>query len=432
MLDYNKESEKVNRDFNGTYWQTLGVEAMDAPAARSIAARNDAQQGAKTVSPPSPNRGGVKYGGISDKSLSSMDLDFIHPSSGLDYLCYGIFGYWRAPHILEIIKQYKDDGKNCLNLNGFEFELLPGGLRDGMFYDYVLIFHGVKILINAAPSGTIAPIRVHVPGLVLLQCDWRAVVADIFDVLERIGFAWERTTVSRADLQVTLKIPFGTVAVDMLCTKRVVTDCRGDLVHYRQLTTGDASTVWYRSRTIQLCAYNKTLEMQLGKAGADYTNVWNRMYGEPVEPLSRVEFRLRSDALRRWGITSLEDLEDLLPSVVERLTNVWFRVLKSPKVRGHEAGAKLSPIWSKVRAAFLRTFDGSVKQIVPVRRLKSADPIQLIQQARGCMAAAVPFLARSPASSDLKDAFDDLTRLIKSGLDEKIQERCRQFFRRAT
>lgn len=427
-----KKKSTPNCEFSQTYWLDLGrTDEKERRGASDCRAQRDAA-GAFDAPPGSPNRGGGKYGGFCSNSCCDKDLDYIHPSSGLDYLCFGLYGYWRAPHLLALLEEAKNNCSDCIKLAGYEFGLSSCGLRDGIYYPFVLEFHGVKILILPDASGSIAPVRVHVPGLVLLQCDWRAVVADVLDVLERLGFAYERSTVSRCDIQVTLRMAFGDLSSDMLASRRVVTDCRGDLVHYRNLTTGDATTVWYRSNTIQLCAYDKTGELHSGKAGTDYYNIWCRLFGDSPEPLSRVEFRLRSDALRRWGVTSLEDLDEMLPAVAHRLTSVWFRVLKCSKVRGHEREAALSPIWSKVRSAFLKIYDGTIKTIVPVRRHRAADPIQLIQQARGCMAAAVPFLARSPSQEDLKDAFDDVTRLIKTGLDDKIQEKCIQFFRRTT
>lgn len=420
-----------NKEFSRTFWQHVGRNAQESASPALIRGSEGAGDRAEGIAPRAPNRGGDKYPQIDSNSLSGMDLGFIHPSSGVDYLCFGVYGHFRAPHVLESILDYKRREYTEIRLCGVDFELSPGGLRDGIYYPIVLTWHGVKLLFLPTATDTIAPVRVHVPGLVLLQCDWRAVVAEVFDLLERLSFFVERTTVSRVDLQVTLAMPFGSVASDMR-SRRVVTDCRGDRVSYDNLQTGETSTVWYRSRTVELCAYNKTLELQDNKAGADYFNVWNGLYGTPSEPLSRIEFRLRSDALRRWGVTSLEDLDDLIPSIADRLTSVWFRVLKSSKVRGHENEAELSACWTRVRAAFLRVFDGSIKPIVKRQQVKRADPVRLVQQARGCIAAAVPFLASSPSKEDLCQAFEELTRQIGNGLDDRIQEKCREFFRLRT
>ena len=428
MSYYNQNSENVNKDFNAPTFWLKESKAAAPPIASGCAGRAPERTADGVLCPPLTNRGDDKYIDSNVSSFNSKGLrsDFVHGSSGVDFLCFGCYGSWRYEEFLDTLQRSKNDGLESVNLCGTVCRLSPSGGREGVYYPFLLTWHGVQILINPNASGTIAPVRVHVPGLVLLQADWRLVVANVFALLESWGFILEDTTVSRVDFQLTFRGDFGKLAADV-CSDRVVTDCRGDRVVYANLKTLKPDTVWFRSNTVELCIYDKSVELQSPKLSNDYKNAWARLYALDDSRLCRVEFRLKSDALRRYGVRTLEQLEDLMPSVVDRLTSTWFRVLKRPKVRGHENTAELSPLWAQIRAGFARVFDGRLKELVPIKRRKTAQYNRLLSIARGCLASAVPLVAEGARAVDFDSGYQVVIAELLHGLPDKCKKQLYEY-----
>lgn len=432
MANYNQKSANVKPEFNSpTFWLKESQTAAANAAAERAGASADAAPG--VLDPPLTNRGDDKYrgNGAKVKRYKGLSADFIHGSSGVDFLCFGVYGKWRYEEILDTLQRAKNDGLESIKLFGVVCQLSPSGAREGVYYPFLLKWHGVQILISPTASGTIAPIRVHVSGLVLLQADWRVVVAAVFALLENWQFEIEYTTVSRVDLQVTFRGDFVRLAADVT-SDRVVTDCRGDRVTYCNVHTMKPDTVWYRSNTLELCIYDKSVELQSNKVANDYKQTWARLYDLQEAGLCRVEFRLKSDALRRWGVRTLEELEDLMPSIVNRLTSTWFRVLKRPKVRGHENNAELSALWGQIRAAFSRVYDGSLKQLTPIKRQKTAHYKRLLSIARGCISSALTQAAEGARQTDFEAGYKSVIGDLLQGLPDKCKKQLFEYLQYST
>ncbi|MDR2116566.1 MAG: hypothetical protein LBP87_09315, partial [Planctomycetaceae bacterium] len=108
--------------------------------------------------------------------------------------------------------------------------------------------------------------------------------------------------------------------------------------------------------------------------------------------VTRIEFRLRRDALRSLKIDTIKDLFHKESALVEWLTSHWFRILEKPRVRGHENTASIHPLWVEVRYLFKRYFPGSDVKREPVTWSRNdsvpCDPVALERQAAGCIASA--------------------------------------------
>lgn len=427
MTNYNQESDIVKVDFNApTFWALVNKQAQAAADRSTACAPGRASESDPPTSgtcPPSPNRGDDKYQRNESKGISNNALSvkkFVHGSSGVDYLCFGVYGRFKI-EIEDILRRAKNEGLESVKICGTACRLEPGGCREGVYYPFVLVWHGVRILIKPDAGGTIAPVRVHVPGLVLLQTDWRLVVGAVFDLLESWRYIVDYTTVSRVDLQVTLRMNFDRLAREVR-SARVVTDCRGSRREYIDLKTQQYETIWFTSNTMELCVYNKSVELQSNKVSNDYKQAWGRFFDEDEPNLSRVEFRLKSDALRRYGVRTLEQLEDLLPSIVDRLTFTWFRVLKGAKIRGSEREQPISPEWRVVRAAFAQVFDGDLKTLEPIKKQENKRAARLIKIARGCLASAVPLVSDGAT----RENFESSYKRVVAELLHELPEKCKK------
>jgi hypothetical protein len=107
-------------------------------------------------------------------------------------------------------------------------------------------------------------------------------------------------------------------------------------------------------------------------------------------PITRVEFRLGRDALKCFGVNTVKDLQERERAIFDLLTMDWLRILKDPKVRGHENTAELHPIWERVRTLFMTYFSGAEVESVEWQRKDktSCDPVALKKQALGCLSKA--------------------------------------------
>jgi hypothetical protein len=110
-------------------------------------------------------------------------------------------------------------------------------------------------------------------------------------------------------------------------------------------------------------------------------------------PITRVEFRLRRDSLRAMDIHNIADLLLRETSLVDWLTDRWFRLLELPKVRGHENTAAIHPIWAEVQKSFRQWFPGKEDENVTVEwhrtETTSCDSTALLKQAVGCLGKVV-------------------------------------------
>ena len=102
------------------------------------------------------------------------------------------------------------------------------------------------------------------------------------------------------------------------------------------------------SSSVQLCFYDKRLEVE--KAVRDHEEIdFDFEWFESGKPMTCVEFRLFSGALRGFGVKTEHDLYGRMEAIIDMLTHDWFRILERPKVRGTENRAAIHPLWERVR-----------------------------------------------------------------------------------
>lgn len=220
----------------------------------------------------------------------------------------------------------------------------------------------------------------------------RAVVA----FLAGIGFTVTKEILSRVDMQILIERKTNEF-IRLIVLEHAVAKARKSSIHkngkkFQTYTLGG-------KKSIQLCIYDKMEEFATKMLKSDPAKAClflRHCIGDDAltqnVSLTRVEFRLGRNALAAFEIDSVEDLRNKEAALVDWLTSEWFRILRNPKVRGHENTAEQHEIWCETRMLFERYFSGPERR-EPVQWRKrgrvSCDPEALEKQAAGCMAAAI-------------------------------------------
>jgi len=128
--------------------------------------------------------------------------------------------------------------------------------------------------------------------------------------------------------------------------------------------------------------------------GLDY---WNS-----ERPITRVEVSLGRKALKDFGVDSVSDLFKRERTIVDTVTQDWFRLLAKPKVVGMGKRAKIHPLWERVRELFFRYFTGDEIKELTHRQFNSLScpPTSLWPQVVGCLAKAYVLQHGKPSSLD--------------------------------
>jgi hypothetical protein len=301
----------------------------------------------------------------------------------------------------EQLEPLKDAGAENMQdietvIDGKAVFLKPTGAKVGdNVYSFIFVFNGITFFVHRNPKGGIQPVRVRYGTAPLIQYGLFAVHKAVLDFLSSIGFTVTKEKISRLDMQVMVEQEasdfFDLVGTGHVVKRATKWNLHGKSDGIQTYTLGSIGN------GIELCIYDKKEELWecSVKDPVKFKLMIEHCIGEESflsdRPLTRVEFRLRRDTLRRLSFDTVADLQNNERGLADWLTSNWFRLLKEPKVRGHENTAELHPLWLEVRSAFFRWFSGSAND-EPVKwhnpELVSCDPTALEKQAAGCLANA--------------------------------------------
>ena len=189
---------------------------------------------------------------------------------------------------------------------------------------------------------------------------------------------------------------------------------------------------------IEVCIYDKGAEMlkAIVSDPIKYCLVtmicFGRNWAPNTSPVTRIEFRLRRDALKVKSINTMKDLQEIEPALVEWLTTKWFRILDIPKMRGHENKQAVHPVWQEVQEAFRAYFpgiNGVRREIQPnSKRRISCESTPLIKQAGGCLATAIALqFGKQPTKQQLMQLVNAVLETIDDRILERTNERAEEF-----
>jgi len=277
-----------------------------------------------------------------------------------------------------------------VTIGNLTFFVNPHGANNGAHYKYVLEGMGAKIYIHANPKDPIQAVRIRYGFESLAGRDLFSVHANMLDWLKDIGFHIEKETVSRVDMQVMLFCAIAKLITPIFANRSVK---RASKFTFHGKNNKPVTSFTLGSK-IQLCIYDKRQELIDTCDEVKMSLVVNDcLGGEFPDELTRIEYRLRRDALKYFGINTIQDLLEKENALVDYLTFDWFRLLKDEKSRSNSATQELDPVWQEVRDLFFEYFPGPVENRKEIDRNNSRREIKctgdsLIKQAVGCLATA--------------------------------------------
>ena len=286
----------------------------------------------------------------------------------------------------------------AINLGGEEVLVMPtGGKVGGLLYKYRFLSHGVEFLVHSNPPKGRQPVRVRYLAESLIGNNFFVVHEQfVLPFLKRLGLTVHADKPSRIDMQVMIDVPAADF-IQLFESGHVVTKLRKGSIDFTngRCVTKETLTLGHTSK-VQVCIYDKGKELRSQKSNViKETYFIERCIGEEWinsgRPITRVEIRLGRDALKCLGVNTVSDLKERERGIVELLTHDWFRILKDPKVRGHENSAAIHPIWERVRNLFYTYFSGAAIENVVWEKDQSVscDAVALEKQALGCLSKAL-------------------------------------------
>ena len=272
-------------------------------------------------------------------------------------------------------------------------------------WSWRILCQGIELWIahNRASESTTS-IRVTVRGRECLLFGFDPILAGIRQILAHLGAIIRREVLTRVDL--CLDIPGLSMApfLSAYREKRYITRARsmGTDETISDGGTGSAPTLRFgRRNALQVRIYDKLAEMRAhGHEDLLPVMMANRWGGRRPLSAVRVEFQLRSQALRDRGIQSVQDYLRLRADLLRYLTFDWLRMAAKKVNRMNSSRAMLDPIWADIVDGF-QNWAGQPADL-PLTRATAplGNPRRLIKQAIGLVLTVLVRTGQTPQTID--------------------------------
>jgi hypothetical protein len=326
----------------------------------------------------------------------------------------GFEGTWDAEKftaLKETLQSAKDragesNTSELIPLGSYIVSVAASGANAGLHYRFKFSLCGITLFIHHNPPKGRQGIRVRYGAVALIGRSLFDVHSVVLRLLSDLGFTVTKETISRIDMQITVGISISDL-MSPIFADQAVTKVRND-TFYRKGGICRTFLIGQRGR-LQLCIYDKSLELRTMAVSnpAKFQLMVDQHLGEHYtfdQPLTRIEFRLWRDVLRLFEINTVEDLRESETNIVHFLTTKWFRILKDPKIRGHENTAAIHPLWSHIQECFCLFFPGLGREIEEITLVRdkpvTCEPVALQKQALGCLKTAIALSSGIQTSMD--------------------------------
>ncbi|MBS6252087.1 MAG: hypothetical protein KH434_02475 [Clostridium sp.] len=281
----------------------------------------------------------------------------INKVSNIDtiYLLVDIYDYEETSFkILDFLKKEKEKAKRLLsnnsnykhlvNINNISFELLPNGSKG---YAYILHNSGYEIKISQFKSGieNFSPIQIRISSEYLwakgLIYSWRIIQEWIEETFGEI----EKNKISRVDICMHVS------NIDFIkdyqnsykgAFKKTGVTYTGDNINCLTFGTRKGKNIYCR-------IYNKTLEIKETKRKSWFTYIWQKNDLD-IENVWNLEFELKSEFLREFNITTIQDLENSLKDIWTYCTKKWL--VKVDKINTRIERCPINEEWQQIQHAY--------------------------------------------------------------------------------
>jgi hypothetical protein len=335
-------------------------------------------------------------------------------AQGVDTLVLAIDLAWRNDQFFELLRELKLEAKNddgsatgkleAGGIGGFLFKVRPNG-ADG--YEWLLSSHELNISVGNWSEPKQRPsAMVTIASETLWHQSAMESVAWAESLLIAAGANVVRTKISRLDVCTDVLIP-SEVWQENLHRHFVTRATKIDLHLDRYRLTG------YNIGRGKIAArmYDKPLEIQQQSNKYWMYKIWGLEIVPDDHHIIRVEYQLRREGLKQYGIDLVADLEDKLPGLWSALTHRWLRLVDDRTK--HHTHQKLLPFWGVVQGAVPGAQDAC-----PLVRQKAirADETQLRSQMCG-LATSLAALYRQGdliGPDEVLDIESHLTEIVRS------------------
>ena len=255
---------------------------------------------------------------------------------------------------------------------------LSAAPRGSVGYSWAFSCGGLTLLLHRSPSDAIPVCKIVLGFHAVDQIEPAALVKWVKNWLRKFKVVIERDHIRRLDLQITAACKIDQYA-DAGTSGRFIT--------YQQKkrtdeTRGRVQTITWGNHDspISFKIYDKTIELFEGGDVQKLEAITSRFADDPEEEwfghLTRFEFSLTRDFLKRFEINSFEDFEEKRLALVNYLTFNWFRLTQEAPDREnkHQSRALTAEIWERVQKMFQRVF---ISPLATFARVKKEVPALL-------------------------------------------------------
>lgn len=311
--------------------------------------------------------------------------DFVFLRSGIDTLQLSYSGELHEESVIRLrelkeIAQAEEKGERAYAQWALGRELFSINPHGSGGFPYTLVCPSYRLCLSNG-RGAMPLAFVQVKSEVLTKSGAEAAVQAVSDILSTISTISDGPRISRIDVCADFSTSF-----DMESINRRHWITRANRVW--QFAEGGFFTGWSIGLKGPISArlYDKTAEVAVSDKSYMH-DVWRRCGWDGETPVWRLEFEVKRDVLRQFGVESL-DLKPLSSSLWAHLTRSWLRLALPSDTDTTRARWETHPLWLK-----LANLDFGLKDIPSLQRVRTSAPPSYDWMFRAGAAGIFAFMA---------------------------------------
>lgn len=334
-------------------------------------------------------------------------------ASNVDYLVLAVDVFWNDTDFLNYLEENKAAAKklnhelpieipNLINEGNFLFNLKEHGSKG---YEWLLHNHEYALMIGNWTEPISRPsILITIRSEILWRLGPKEAVSYILDFIKSVNGKISSVKLSRIDLCVDILIPEIFWNTDIL--DFVVSRCKKMNAHFgnkkSKLQTIEIGT---RKSPIMARLYDKPQEIKERSKKEWMYDVWKLKSIPKGMKIIRIEYQLRREIIKQFGLNQYEDLYKYYPNVWASCTKEWLSFRDNPG-KHQKNQRKVLSWWRIVQNGFKHMQDPD-----PLIRFKAskADEKQLVAQAFGHLTSLqAHLLEKNEAENDHNPTLEDV------------------------